>query len=175
MMELNKVLLVGNLTRDPVFRSTGTGRSVIDFSLAVNRRMGVDRESGERQEETVFVDVTAWEKTAEWGRNYLRKGMRVFVEGRLRLDKWNDRETQQPRSKLAVTAERVQFAESRAEADARMSRGGEGGGYDDEGGAPRSAAPPSRPAAAAPRSEPAYDVREDYHAGGSDTKDDLPF
>jgi single-strand DNA-binding protein len=190
-MELNKVLLVGNLVADPIYRNTSTGRAVADVRLAVSRRSGIDRESGEVQKETVFVDVTMWEKSADFARNYMHKGSRVLVEGRLKQDQWQDKESGQNRSKLSVVAERVQFAESRAEAEAR---GAGGGGYDDEsggGGGGGGRAYSSPPRQAAPRNEAAPRAREsapsrDFDAGpgftqdpamggGGNTEDDLPF
>lgn len=143
-MELNKVLIVGNLGRDPVFKSTGSGKSVAEFSIGANQGRG-------ENQETVWVDVTCWERTADFARNYLHKGSRVFVEGRLRLDKWTDKQSGQARSKLAVTAERVQFAESKAEAGER----GEAPVERDE-----------------PRREP---ERERASATAGAAPDDLPF
>lgn len=127
MLELNKVLLVGRLTRDPEIRSTSTGKSVAQLSLAVNRRRGRDQE-----DETTFVDIETWERNADFCRNYLNKGSGVYIEGRLRQDRWQDRETGGNRSKIVVVAERIQFAETRAEAQQRTesdhSHGGESGG-----------------------------------------------
>lgn len=103
-MELNKVLLIGNLTRDPETRAVGTGQ-VCKMGLASNRRY---TSQGEKKEEVLFVDVEAWGKTAELCGQYLSKGAQVLVEGRLKMDQW---ETQQgeKRTKCVVVAERVQF------------------------------------------------------------------
>lgn len=109
-MELNKVFIAGNLGRDPQFKSTTSGKSILDFSLAVNQRARAGEEP-----DVLWVDVTVWDKQAEWGRNYLKKGTAVLVEGRLKMEKWTDKTTQQPRSKLAVVAERIQFAERKAD------------------------------------------------------------
>ena len=123
MIELNKVMLVGRLTRDPEYRSTSTGRSVANFSLAVNRR-SYNREAGSYQDDTAFVDCECWERQAEFVKNYLHKGSGIFVEGRLKQDTWQDRETGANRSKLKVVAERINFAESKAEAERSAARGG---------------------------------------------------
>lgn len=163
MLELNKVLLVGNLTRDPEYRATTTGRAVAKLGLAVSRRMGVNRETGESNEETLFIDVTAWERTAEFCKNYLSKGRRIFVEGRLRQETWQDKETGANRSKILVVADRIQFADAKpvggggAPSDAREDNSG--GEPDWEAGGGRSAQGGGRPAAPA----------------GESTNDDLPF
>jgi single-strand DNA-binding protein len=116
MLELNKVLITGRLTRDPDYRSTPSGRAVAKLGVAVNRRW-FNRESGGQQEDTTFIDVEVWERTAEFCKNYLHKGSAVFVEGRLKQDTWQDKDSGANRSKIVVVGERVQFAESRAEAE----------------------------------------------------------
>lgn len=161
MLELNKVLLVGNLTRDPELKYLPSGTPIADLSIALNRRW-FDRNSGEKKEETVFIDVTAWEKTAEFCKNYLSKGRAVFVEGRLRQEKWEDKQTGQTRSKISVVAERIQFADSRPGSE------GSGAGEAGNGGVaePPAAAYNERPApAAAPAPAPKP----------ANTEDDLPF
>lgn len=107
MPALNKVFLIGNLTRDPEVRQTPSGRSLCKFGLAVNR--GYTTAQGEEREETCFVDVEAWGSWAEACGKYLRKGGPVFVEGRLRYDQWEDRDSGERRSRLLVQAERGQF------------------------------------------------------------------
>ena len=107
MPGLNKVILLGNLTRDPELRSTGRGSAVCALGLAVNRRFTMA--NGEAREETCFVDIDVWGAQAQSCAGYLRKGAQALVEGRLRLDQWQDRNTGQQRSRLKVTAERVQF------------------------------------------------------------------
>ncbi len=105
MASLNKVLLMGNLTRDPELRYTPSGTAVADLSLAINRKYNTA--SGEKKEETCFVDVTLWARRAEVACQYLKKGSPVFVEGRLQLDQW---ETDgQKRSKLKVVAQSFEF------------------------------------------------------------------
>lgn len=105
MASLNKVLLIGNLTRDVELRYTPSGTPVAQFRLAVNRRFR-DRE-GNQREETVFVDIETWGRQAETAREYLAKGYAAFVDGRLRIDEWTGRDGNR-RSKLVVVAERVQ-------------------------------------------------------------------
>jgi len=107
MASLNKVLLMGNMTRDPDLRYTTGGTAVCSLGLAVNRRFRTA--GGEDREETCFVDIDVFGRQAESCKNYLRKGAPAFVEGRLRLDQWDDRQTGQKRSRLRVTAERVEF------------------------------------------------------------------
>lgn len=111
MAHMNKVLLLGNLTRDVELRHTPAGMAVASFGLAVNRKWR-DRQ-GEQKEETVFVDCDAWDKTAETAAKYLAKGSQVLVEGRLKLDQWEDKETQAKRSKLKVVADSIQFLKTK--------------------------------------------------------------
>lgn len=107
MANLNKVILMGNLTSDPELRSTPKGTAVTDLRLAINRYFS--GESGERQEETTYVDVTLWGRQAETACQYLTKGRCVLIEGRLQLDTWEDRQTNQKRSKLRVVGENMQM------------------------------------------------------------------
>ena len=107
MASLNKVFLFGNLTRDPDVRYTSGGTAVCNLGLAVNRRYTTSQ--GEDREEVCFVDIEVWGKQAEACGNYLSKGAPALVEGRLRFDQWDDRETGRKRSKLLVRADRVQF------------------------------------------------------------------
>ena len=107
MASLNKVLLMGNLTRDPRLRYTTGGVAVGELGLAVNRRWRSAQ--GEDREETCFVDIEVWSKQAETCNDYLRKGSPVLIEGRLKLDQWEDKQTGQQRSRLRVRADSVQF------------------------------------------------------------------
>ena len=113
MANLNAVHLIGNLTRDPEVRYTPKGTAVCDISLAINRILPVEQEGGERREEVTYVDVTLWGKTAETAGQYLAKGRSVFVDGRLALETWEDKQSGQKRSRLKVVAESVQFLGSR--------------------------------------------------------------
>ena len=105
MIDLNKVLLAGNLTRDPELRYTSGNVAFCKFSLAVSR---VFTSRGERKEETVFVNVTTWEKTAEYLGEHARKGTALHVEGRLTMSEWEDRETGKKRTQVEVRGDRVQ-------------------------------------------------------------------
>ena len=121
MASFNKVILVGNLTRDPEVRYIPSGTAVCDISLAVNSQW-TDRKTNERKEEVTFVEVTLWGRTAEIAGEYLAKGRPVLIEGRLSLDSWEDKETGQKRSKLKVIADGMQLLGS------RDGGGGSGGG-----------------------------------------------
>jgi len=165
MANYNRVLLMGNLTRDPEIRysAAGGGReggsAICKFGLAVNRTW--KNQAGEKQEETCFVDITVFGRTAENCNEYLRKGRPVFVEGRLEFSQWEDRESGQKRSKLAVVAENVQFLGSR---DCAGGGGGGGGGPRREDSAPRGGhdeAPAPAPSARSGRSETAAEVIDD--------------
>jgi len=112
MASLNKVLLIGNLTKDPQLRFTPNGSAVADLRLAINRWW--TGQDGQRHEETTFVDVTLWGRQAEVASEYLHKGAPVFIEGRLKLDQWQDKEGQN-RSRLVVVGERMQFIGPRAQ------------------------------------------------------------
>jgi single-strand DNA-binding protein len=119
MANLNRVLLIGNLTRDPELRYTPKGTAVTEIGLAVNRIYS--GEDGEKKEETTFVDVTLWARQAEIAGQYLRKGRPVFIEGRLQLDTWDDKQTGQKRSRLRVVAENLQLLGSRQESEGSSS------------------------------------------------------
>ena len=107
MASLNKVLLIGNLTQDPELRRIPSGTAVSTLRLAVSESF--QNKSGERVERTVFLDVDVWDRQAENCQQYLSKGSPIFVEGRLQMDQWDDKETGQKRSRLKVRADRVQF------------------------------------------------------------------
>jgi single-strand DNA-binding protein len=153
MASYNRVILLGNMTRDVELKYTGGGTAVTDIGLAVNDRRKTT--TGEWVEETTFVDVTLWGRTAEVANEYLQKGSQVLIEGRLKLDTW---ETDgQKRSKLRVVCERMQMV---------GSRGGGGGGSGNAG-----------------RSAPHYDDSEMSQPVGFDSaqpkapdaEDDIPF
>jgi single-strand DNA-binding protein len=153
MASFNKVILVGNLTRDPELRYTPKGTAIAKIGLAVNRVW--TNEAGEKKEEVTFVDVDVFGRTAENVGQYMRKGRPILIEGRLRLDQWDDKQTGQKKSRLGVVAETVQFLGS-------PTGGGEGGGTP---AAPRA----QRPApAAAPAAEP-------VEGDGPPESDDVPF
>jgi len=137
MANFNKVILAGNLTRDPEMRYTPKGTAVARITLAINRNYTT--ETGERREEVCFVDVDAWGKQAETISKYMKKGRPFLVEGRLKQDTWEDKNTHQKQSKLRVVLEGFSFIDSRPADD-----NGESAARS------RSAAPP---AAAAPAAE----------------------
>ncbi len=120
MAYLNKVFLIGNLTRDPELRVTPKGTAICQFSLAVSRKF--KDESGAEREEVSFIDIEAWGKQGELVAKYLTKGSPAMVEGRLKLDQWEDKTTQAKRSKLKVVLDNVQFLSSGG------ARGGGAGG-----------------------------------------------
>ncbi|HAO79896.1 MAG TPA: single-stranded DNA-binding protein [Verrucomicrobia subdivision 3 bacterium] len=156
MASFNKVILVGNLTRDPELRYTPKGTAIAKIGLAVNHFW--TNEAGEKKEEVTFVDVDVFGRTAENVGQYMRKGRPILIEGRLRLDQWDDKQTGQKKSKLGVVAETVQFLGSPA--------GGEGGAP----AAPRAARPAA--AASAPAAEAAA---ESPHDAEPPHDDDVPF
>lgn len=145
MASLNKVLLIGRLTRDPEKRSTPSGMVVVELGIAVNRRFKSG--AGEDKEEVCFVDVTVWGKTADACAEHLRKGSECFIEGRLKLDQWE--KDGQKRSRMTVVADGVQFLDRRKGEAAQ--------------GQERAATPAQRPSAP---------VDQGQHDGGGD---DIPF
>src|ERR1700740_674708 len=126
MASFNKVILLGNLTRDPEVRYTPKGSAVCALCLAVNRVYTLD--NGEKREEVTYVDVTLWSRLAEIAGEYLKKGRPVFIEGRLQLDTWDDKQSGQKRSKLRVIGETMQLL------GGRPSGGGGGDGGDEDRG-----------------------------------------
>ena len=166
MASLNKVMLIGNVTRDPEIRYTPKGTALVEIGLAVNRRYTA--ENGEKREEVTFVDVTLWGRTAEIANEYLRKGRPVYIEGRLQLDSWDDKTTGQKRSKMKIVLENFQFLGSGG-----GGGGSQGGEYDEE---PRSSRPANRPPQQSrpqgrPASAPKPPTDPDLDVEG----DDIPF
>jgi len=169
MANLNKVMLIGNLTRDPEIKYTPKGTAIADIGLAVNRNYTT--ESGEKREEVTFIDVTLWGRVAEIVGEYCKKGRPLFVEGRLQLDSWDDKQTGQKRSKLKVVGDNIQLLGSREGGSAGGGGGGGGGGGEYGEGRPAGAPParpPGRPPAAPPPRPP---VDPDLDA----PEDDIPF
>jgi single-strand DNA-binding protein len=170
MASYNKVVLVGNLTRDPQVRYTPSGTAVADIGLAVNRQW-FDKQANQKKEETTFVDVTLWGRQAEVAGEYLSKGRSVLIEGRLQLDQWDDRESGQKRSKLKVVGESMQMLGS-----------GGGGGGPRQSSAPQSSGQQSSTPqqSSAPQSSgeqqssSAPDFYSDAPAGGA-PNDEVPF
>lgn len=163
MASFNKVILVGNLTRDPEVKYTTGGTAVTDIGLAVNRTW-FDQKANERREEVTFVDVTLFGRTAEVAGEYLAKGRQVLIEGRLQLDTWDDKETGKKRSKLRVVGEQMTMLGSRG--DGGPGEGGPRGGGRSSGN--RGGGAPAQ------ESSRSYD---DYGSSGSSgfSDDDVPF
>lgn len=157
MASLNKVMIIGNLTRDPEVRYTPKGQAVVDLGIAVNRRYRVENET---REEVTYLDVTFWGKQAEVLGQYMKKGRPIFVEGRLHMDTWEDKQSGQKRSRLRITGEEFQFLGS-------GGSGGGGGGYDPGDEESRS----SRPAQSQPSGRPA--PSDPFPPGLDD--DEVPF
>ncbi len=165
MANVNKVILIGNLTRDPEVRYTPKGTAVSDIALAVNRITG-GSDGAERREETTYVDVTLWGRQAELAQQYLQKGRPVYIEGRLQMDTWEDKTTGQKRSRLKIVGENMQFL------------GGGGGGQSaqrppQQSGPPQTGqatqAPPQQ--SAPPQSPAASTDMPDFENEG----EDIPF
>ena len=137
MASFNRVILAGNLTRDPELRNTPSGTPVVELRLAISETYR-DRQTGESRETVCYVDVVAWNRQAELCQQYLAKGRNVLVEGRLAYDEWKNQQGE-TRSRLRVRADRIQFLGSRQ----------------NEGSAPAAGAPPAQGAAPAPAPAPA--------------------
>ena len=160
MPNLNKVMLMGNLTRDPEIKYTPKGTAIANFGIAVNRNYST--ESGEKREEVTFIDIEAWGRTAEVIGEYFKKGRPIYIEGRLKLDTWDDKQTGQKKSKLRVVADSFEFLGSR--------EGGASGGGGESGEGRSESRPASsfkKPASPAPRppADPDLDAEPD----------DIPF
>src|SRR5215472_7914887 len=138
MANFNKVILAGNLTRDPELRYTPKGMAIAKVSIAINRTW--KNEAGETKEETTFVDVDAFGRQAEVIAQYFKRGRPILIEGRLRYEQWDDKQTGQKRSKLGVVLEGFQFMDS---------------GNRGDGGAGASDAPRTRSSNSAPQPPPA--------------------
>jgi len=174
MASFNKVILMGNLTRDPDVRATTGGMTIVKLGLAMNHRFTTS--TGEAREETCFVDVDVFGKQADSCRNYLHKGSPVLVEGMLRTDSWQDKNTGEKRSKLVVRADRVQFLSS----PGSRGFGDEEAGGEAAPGAPAAPPPvrrapmPGAPVAAAPRPQAPPPVEAESAAPAAPV-DDIPF
>ena len=155
MANLNKVMLIGNLTRDPELRYTPSGKAVADISIAINRVWVND--AGQKQEDTTFVDVTLWGRQAELAQQYLTKGRGAYIAGRLQMDTWDDKETGKKRSKLKVVGDNLQFLP-----DGRGGASGGGAPPQQRAGAPAQRSGPPQGGTAAPPD----DIQEE---------DDIPF
>ena len=200
MASLNKVLLIGNLTRDPELRYlTGGNSAVCEFGIAINRRFM--QASGQEKDETCFLEIVVWGKQAETCSRFLQKGSTVFIEGRLVYDQWTEKDTQKKRSRIRVTAERVQFLSGRRDEQGvpgemppeddgfgQAPRPQQRGGYPQQGGYQQGGyqnrAPQGQPYRRQQFDEPSYNPAPNMQPrqgeGGSDPDplnnlDDIPF
>lgn len=154
MASFNRVILIGNLTRDPELRYIPSGTAVTEIGLAVNEyRKGAN---GERIEETTFVDVTFWGRTAEVVTEYVSKGSPIFIEGRLKYDQWQDKKTGEKRSKLKVVGDRIQLIGAKGQGGGRQAA--PSGGFDEADYGP-----------------PSESYGEPAGAPTSPPQDDIPF
>jgi single-strand DNA-binding protein len=156
MPALNKVLLMGNLTRDPELRVTPKGTPICQFALAINRQFKM--ESGESREEVIYVDIEAWGKQGETIAKYCTKGRPLYVEGRLRLDQWEDKNTKEKRSRMKVVLEQFQFL-----GDGRGGGSGGGAPAAEPSGAPSPErySPPPRQSGSGGKPAPSETLDED--------------
>lgn len=171
MASFNRVILVGNLTRDPEVKYTTGGTAVAEIGMAVSRQW-FDQKSNEKKEETTFVDVTLWGRQAEVAGEYLSKGRPVLIEGRLQLDTWEDKQSGQKRSKLRVVGETMQMLGSRGDGGEKGGAGG-GGGQRAQGGASRGGGQRQAPSRQQD-SSPADSFYDDAPPSGGGS-DDVPF
>jgi single-strand DNA-binding protein len=150
MANFNKVILAGNLTRDPEMKYTSKGTAVVSFGMAINRKWKT--ETGETKEEVTFVDIDAFARQAEVISQYFKKGRPILVEGRLKFDQWEDKNTHQKQSKLRVVLETFSFIDSNRSDGSTATR--------------TAAAPAAAPVAAGAPAEP---------EGAPAEEDDVPF
>ena len=185
MASFNKVLLMGNLTRDPQLKYLPSQTAVVEFGVACNRKFRTA--NGEEKEEVTFVDVTSFGKQAEVINQYFQKGKPIFIEGRLKFDSWEDKQGGGKRSKLTVVIENFQFVGGRDGGDGGgggagggsrggYDQGGGGGGYDEDapprraGPTPqRGGPPPQRGPQRPPPQEPPFSEDQQFK------DDDIPF
>jgi len=165
MPSYNKVILLGNLTREPELRHLPSNMPVVQIALAVNERY--KDKSGQWIDKANFIDCEAFGRTAEIINQYFQKGSPILIEGKLRMDQWEDRQSGQKRSKLKVVIDRFEFVTSRGEGGGGGGNSGGGGGYSNSGGGGRSQYDnaSNRPQQSAPE-EPFHEPVDE---------DDIPF
>jgi single-strand DNA-binding protein len=168
MANFNKVLLMGNMTRDPQLRYLPSQTPLVEFGLAINRRFTVN---GEQREETCFVDCTAFGKPAEVINQYCQKGKAIFIEGRLKFDSWEDKQGGGKRSKLSVVVENFQFIGGPGQG------GGGGGSYDEYDQRPQSRGPQRNPGGGRPPQRAPQQPPEEppFSDEAQFKEDDIPF
>ncbi|MEI8294260.1 MAG: single-stranded DNA-binding protein [bacterium] len=157
MANVNKVILIGNVTRDPEVKFTSKGSAVTDIGLAINRNYTLD--NGEKREETTYVDVELWGRLAEIAGEYAKKGRPIYIEGRLRMDTWEDKASGQKRSRMKVVGENLQLLGTRT------------GGSSPTGGSEHESYESSAPAARRPATQPA----QRQAPSSPEPDDDIPF
>ena len=164
MPSLNKVMLMGNITRDPELRYTPKGQAVTDIGLAVNRKYKVENEM---REEVTFVDITFWGKQAEVICQWMKKGRPLYVEGRLQMDSWDDKTSGKKMHRMKVIGEDFQFLGGKDSGGGSGGSSSEGGEYEEQ----RSSRPPQR------SSGPSQPARQESNAfpPGLDEEDEIPF
>ena len=140
MASFNKVILLGNLTRDPELRYTPQGAAVCEFALALNY-VYTNKQTGQKVEEVSFIDLVAWGKTGETIAEYMKKGRQILVEGRLKQDRWESQDGKKM-SKVRVTVESFQFVGSRPGGEGAGGAGPKGGGPAAAGAGPEEGPPP---------------------------------
>ena len=177
MANFNRVILIGNLTRDPEVKYLPSGSAVAEISLAINRSY-TDKVTNERKEDTTYVEVTLWARLAELAGEYLSKGRPVMIEGRLHLDTWDDKTSGQKRSKLKVVGETMQFLGSNTGGGGGGESGGGGGGSrsgarSNSGGGRQ--APSGGGGGNSGGSEPDYYSSGPAQQSGGAPDDDVPF
>ncbi|TSA34914.1 MAG: single-stranded DNA-binding protein [Verrucomicrobiaceae bacterium] len=153
MANVNKVILIGNVTRDPEVKFTPKGSAVTDIGLAINRNYTLD--NGDKREEVTFLEVTFWGRQAETIGEYVKKGRSIYVEGRLQLDTWDDKQSGQKRSKLRVVGENFQFLGAKPGGSSSGGGDHEGGGHSEQRPQQRASRPAPPPQASA---EPDDDI-----------------
>ena len=169
MASVNKVILVGNLGRDPEVRYSPDGAAICNVSIATTSTWK-DKNSGERREETEWHRVVFYNRLAEIAGEYLKKGRSVYVEGRLKTRKWQDKDTGADRFSTEIIADQMQMLGGREGGEGGGFGGGGGGGYADQSGGGRPQRP-ARPAAAAPAAAPSQNNGGNF----ADMDDDIPF
>jgi len=164
MASVNKVILIGNLGRDPEVRYTPSGSAVANVTMATTRNWK-DKNSGERVEETEWHRIVFYDRLAEIAGEYLKKGRQIYVEGRLKTRKWTDKEGVEKYTTEVIASEMTMLGSREGMGGSDDEGSGGGGGYSRGGGAPRTGAPASKPAPAPSKSGTGFD----------DMDDDIPF
>ncbi|OWT75015.1 MULTISPECIES: single-stranded DNA-binding protein [unclassified Achromobacter] len=172
MASVNKVIIVGNLGRDPEVRYSPDGAAICNVSIATTSQWK-DKNSGEKREETEWHRVVFYNRLAEIAGEYLKKGRSVYVEGRLKTRKWQDKDTNQDRYSTEIVADQMQMLGGREGGGGGGDYQGSSGGYDDAPQAPRQQRP--APQRQAPQQRPSAPSQSSGGANLADMDDDIPF